>query len=295
MPSRQKITFFHLARILDVSANTLYSWRRGYWSEGCQTGCSPLPVHVDRIRRKNHAWVYSDEMLAWLEKNRPALVPRLKQRLARSQNVEPSQERVAERGAIGLRIKHLREERGLSKSELARSLNVSLNAVWNWEERERMPRPATIRAMAKSFGVSPEDLVSAKRPEGPNKQVHPLKRKKSTASMKSGMVTPKDSGPYQIKNNIEFQKTLAEFCKCNHIRKLSLFGSVLRDDFGPDSDVDVLVEFEPDHIPGLRFFELEDELSKLLGQKVDLNTPNFLSPHFRGQVLAEAQVQYVAP
>jgi predicted nucleotidyltransferase len=87
---------------------------------------------------------------------------------------------------------------------------------------------------------------------------------------------------------------LSDFCRRNHILKLALFGSVLRDDFRPDSDVDVLVEFEPDHVPGLRFFALERELSEILGRKVDLNTPNFLSPHFRGRVLAEAEVQYVA-
>jgi predicted nucleotidyltransferase len=88
--------------------------------------------------------------------------------------------------------------------------------------------------------------------------------------------------------------TLAEFCRRNHIRKLSIFGSVLRDDFRPESDVDVLVEFEPGHVPSLSFFYFEAELSKLLGRKVHLNTPNFLSPYFRDRVLAEAQVQYVA-
>jgi predicted nucleotidyltransferase len=69
---------------------------------------------------------------------------------------------------------------------------------------------------------------------------------------------------------------------------------VLRDDFGPKSDVDVLVEFEPDHIPGLiRFAGMEIELSELLGgRKVDLNTSKFLSPYFRDKVLAEAEVQY---
>ena len=91
------------------------------------------------------------------------------------------------------------------------------------------------------------------------------------------------------------RKRLAGFCRRNHIRRLALFGSVLRDDFGPDSDVDVLVEFEPDHVPGLRFFALERELSEILGRKVDLNTPSFLSPYFRSRVLAEAEVQYVAP
>jgi len=88
---------------------------------------------------------------------------------------------------------------------------------------------------------------------------------------------------------------IAEFCRRHHIRKLSLFGSVLRDDFRPDSDVDVLVEFEPEHIPGLiRFAGMELELSQLLGgRKVDLNTPQFLSPYFRDEVLEEAEVQYV--
>ncbi len=90
------------------------------------------------------------------------------------------------------------------------------------------------------------------------------------------------------------REILARFCQRNHIRRLALFGSVLRDDFGPDSDVDVLVEFEPGHVPGLRFFALEQELSQMLGRKVDLNTPGFLSPYFRGRVLAEAEVQYVA-
>jgi predicted nucleotidyltransferase len=90
------------------------------------------------------------------------------------------------------------------------------------------------------------------------------------------------------------RERLAEFCRRNHVRRLALFGSVLRDDFRPDSDVDVLVEFEPGHIPGLRFFGLERELSEILGRRVDLNTPSFLSPYFRHRVLAEAEVQYVA-
>jgi predicted nucleotidyltransferase len=90
------------------------------------------------------------------------------------------------------------------------------------------------------------------------------------------------------------RERLADFCRRNYICKLALFGSILRDDFRPDSDVDVLVEFERGHVPGLKFFALERELAQLLGRKVDLNTPNFLSPHFRGRVLAEAEVQYAA-
>ena len=87
---------------------------------------------------------------------------------------------------------------------------------------------------------------------------------------------------------------VADFCRRHHIRKLALFGSVLREDFGPESDVDVLVEFEPGTRVGLRFFTIERELSELLGRKVDLHTPGFLSKYFREEVLAEAQVQYDA-
>jgi len=87
---------------------------------------------------------------------------------------------------------------------------------------------------------------------------------------------------------------VADFCRLHHIRKLMLFGSVLREDFGPESDIDVLVEFEPGTRVGLRFFTIERELSELLGRKVDLHTPGFLSKYFREEVLAEAKVQYDA-
>lgn len=91
------------------------------------------------------------------------------------------------------------------------------------------------------------------------------------------------------------QEQVSDFCRRHHIRKLSLFGSVLRDDFRPDSDVDVLVEFEPECTPGLAFFGMEIELSEILGRKVDLNTAGLLSKYFRDRVLTEAEVQYVAP
>jgi uncharacterized protein len=87
---------------------------------------------------------------------------------------------------------------------------------------------------------------------------------------------------------------LAEFCQKHHIRKLSLFGSVLREDFRPDSDVDVLVEFEPGQVVGLKFIDIQEELSALLGgRKVDLVTPKFLNRRIRDRVLTEAEVQYV--
>lgn len=86
---------------------------------------------------------------------------------------------------------------------------------------------------------------------------------------------------------------IAEFCRANHICKLCLFGSVLRDDFTPESDVDVLVEFEPGKTPGFKFFGLQEELSEMLGRKVDLNTPASLSRYFRDEVMAEALPLYV--
>jgi len=89
------------------------------------------------------------------------------------------------------------------------------------------------------------------------------------------------------------QERIAEFCRKHHIKKLAVFGSALRSDFRDDSDIDVLVEFEPDHIPGLAFFAMADELSEILGRKVDLNTPQCLSRYFRDKVLEEAVVQYV--
>ena len=85
---------------------------------------------------------------------------------------------------------------------------------------------------------------------------------------------------------------IVDFCRANRIRRLALFGSILRDDFGPDSDIDVFVEFEPETRVGLRFFELQDELSRLFGRPVDLHTPGFLSQRFRDDVLKHAAVQY---
>jgi predicted nucleotidyltransferase len=88
------------------------------------------------------------------------------------------------------------------------------------------------------------------------------------------------------------REKIAEFCRRHHIKKLAIFGSALGSDFRDDSDIDVLVEFELDHVPGLAFFAMQDELSAILGRKVDLNTPECLSRYFRDKVLQEAVVQY---
>ncbi|MFC2171137.1 nucleotidyltransferase family protein [Acidobacteriota bacterium] len=92
------------------------------------------------------------------------------------------------------------------------------------------------------------------------------------------------------------EEAIAQFCRKHHIRKLALFGSVLTDDFGPDSDIDVLVEFEPGQGPGfIRLYEIEQQLSVLLGgREVDLVTEKFLNHRIRERVLASAEVQYAA-
>jgi predicted nucleotidyltransferase len=89
------------------------------------------------------------------------------------------------------------------------------------------------------------------------------------------------------------REQLASFCRRHHIRKLAFYGSVLRDDFRPNSDVDVLVQFEPGYVPGLHIIDLEEELSHLLGgHRVDLVSEKYLNPRLRERVLASAEVQY---
>ena len=96
-----------------------------------------------------------------------------------------------------------------------------------------------------------------------------------------------------VKLNVPHEM-LAAFCRRNRVRRLSFFGSVLRDDFGPESDVDLLMEFEPGATVGLKFFGMEQELSEMPGRKVDLNTPGFLSKYFREEVLVESEDVFVA-
>ena len=88
---------------------------------------------------------------------------------------------------------------------------------------------------------------------------------------------------------------IADFCKRHHIQRLAIYGSALRSDFSPESDIDVLVDFAPGHTPGFfKLFEMESELSDLFGgRKVDLRTPQDLSLYFRDRVIESAEVQYV--
>jgi len=97
----------------------------------------------------------------------------------------------------------------------------------------------------------------------------------------------------KIRQKVPKEK-IEEFCRKHHIRKLSFFGSILREDFSTESDVDVLVEFERGHVPGFfRLFDMEEELSYLLGgRRVDLRTPEDLSRYFRDEVIRISEVQY---
>ena len=112
-----------------------------------------------------------------------------------------------------------------------------------------------------------------------------------------GPVTKTSASGRKTRTNVRVSSSkLSDLCQRHHIRRLAFFGSVLRDDFRPDSDIDVLVEFEPKHVPGFfKLAEIEAGLSSLLdGHKVDLHTPDDLSRYFRDQVVREAEVRYDA-
>ena len=107
-------------------------------------------------------------------------------------------------------------------------------------------------------------------------------------------MAPVDAGAGEMNPEVSIPKALlASFCRTRGIKRLAVFGSALRSDFGPESDVDLLVEFEPGRTPGLLGVAgMELDLSRMLGRKVDLRTPGDLSRYFRQQVIDEAQVQY---
>ena len=90
------------------------------------------------------------------------------------------------------------------------------------------------------------------------------------------------------------KQAISDFCRRYHIRRMAVFGSALRTDFSPASDVDLLVEFDPAHVPGFGFVSIQDELSALIGRNVDLSTPGFLSPFIRDRVARTAHNLYVA-
>jgi uncharacterized protein len=89
------------------------------------------------------------------------------------------------------------------------------------------------------------------------------------------------------------QERVTEFCQRNYVKKLALFGSAIKGELRPDSDIDILVQFEEGHVPGyFRLCEMENELTDIIGRQVDLRTPEELSKYFRNDVVKSAKVQY---
>ena len=109
------------------------------------------------------------------------------------------------------------------------------------------------------------------------------------------MIQYRSQGGIEMTLQIETpdKETLSSICKKYHIRKLAIFGSALRNDFGPDNNIDILVEFDSKHVPGFfKLIDIQDELSLLFKQPVDLRTPEDLSRYFREDVIENAEVQY---
>lgn len=157
------------------------------------------------------------------------------------------------------------EEANVSKAELARRLGTSRANVTALLSGRRNMTLRTLADLASALGQRVAITLEPLRPP--------------TAALRSLPISSEE---------------IADFCRKHHIRKLALFGSFLRGDYGPDSDVDLLVEFEPGQRLGFAFFGIQDELSDLLGRKVDLNTPQSLSRYFRDDVVQNAEVIFDA-
>jgi predicted nucleotidyltransferase len=133
----------------------------------------------------------------------------------------------------------------------------------------------------------------------PHSAFRTIRQIRTSAPVETGIEHAEQSGGYHedvMSPHLALDRgVISAFCERHHIARLALFGSALGDQFGPDSDVDVLVEFQPGHVPGLEFLSIERELSALLrGRRVDLVTPKFLNARIREQVLREAEPIYVA-
>ena len=205
-------------------------------------------------------------------------------------------------------LKWARETSGTTVEEAAKRLRVPASTFAEWETVESSLKLGQLRTLAAYFKRPLSALLLPEppaEPPGPTDFRRLRSRRKSHGAGKQrvpGIVHGrglKISGTKRTMSNSKMavsRREIANFCHRHRIRRLSFFGSVLRGDFRPGSDVDVLVEFEPGQSVGLmRLAGIERELSELLGRKVDLNTRGFLSPWFRDQVLKEAEDQYVAP
>jgi hypothetical protein len=170
----------------------------------------------------------------------------------------------------------MKQEAWVSLKEISRHLKVSPDTIHRWIRKNRIPAHRVGRFWR--FKITEID-----------DWVHAGKAASTAASSETGEHKEMPRRAVDIP-----RQRIADFCRANGIRRLALFGSVLRDDFRPDSDVDVLVEFQPRVRVGLSFIRMQDELSAILGRKVDLHTPANLSKYFRDEVLREAETLYVA-
>ena len=158
------------------------------------------------------------------------------------------------------------------------------------------------RVSAETFGWSISSNEAAADCVNPRRSmIAPMRSTKPTVLIAGGSEsTPTRRGSTSIMTIVSphlsiDRDAVSAFCRRHHITRLALFGSVLRDDFSPDSDVDVLVEFQAGHVPGLNFVSIEREFSALLqGRQVDMVTPKFLNHRIREQVLSSAEPLYVA-
>ena len=182
-------------------------------------------------------------------------------------------------------VKEFLNPLGITQYRLAKDINVPPRRINEIVLGKRAVSADTALRLSKYFGNSAEFWLNlqARYDLEIQKETIASELKKQVSFMRA-VKKPK------IKM---LNKPISIFCRRHHIRRLAFFGSVLRDDFGPTSDVDVLVEFELGHVPGLiRLAGMEMELAKILKRTVELRTPSELSPYFRGEVLKTAEVAY---
>ena len=176
----------------------------------------------------------------------------------------------------------------------------TVGVAWGWHGEERLRRVTPDR-----MANAPGDLLDLFWADHGSRSIHGFHRCPSRSRCclcwwPSGTMQPEgysaagEGGPMSLGIEVD-QAGIADFCRRSRIRRLSFFGSVLRDDFRPESDVDVLVEFDPDAVVGyFAMARMERELGELFARRVDFRTPQEISRHFRDKVLEEAQETYVA-
>jgi predicted nucleotidyltransferase/DNA-binding transcriptional regulator YiaG len=187
-------------------------------------------------------------------------------------------------------VKAIRAKLGLSQHAFALRFGFSAAAVRDWEQGRREPESAA-RVLLMVIDDAPQVVERVLQ----KLSVKAGRQTSHAPGLTDELGNGKPPG-HEATNLFPDRAALAQVCQHHHIRRLSLFGSVLKGTAHPDSDVDLLVEFEPGHVPGmLTIAGIEEELSAQLGgRRVDLRTAQDLSPHFREGVVSSAKVQYAA-